>query len=113
MSKATLWILGVLLGLVIVLATALTLFVALAVALALLPLARQPNGRAAVSGALISFGALWIFLISAESSSGGTLDNANFWLAVGLLPLALGLILLAWMVTSHAREKNSELPKSL
>lgn len=59
----------------------------------------------ALSGLLTGFGALWTFLLVLQFASGSTLDNSTFWLSVGFVPLAVGLILLvfvAWRSRSAA-----------
>jgi hypothetical protein len=44
----------------------------------------------ALSGLLTGFGALWLFWMARQSATGGALDNAPFWTAIGVIPLALG-----------------------
>ena len=102
MSQPILWAFGFALGLASVLATAFGLTGAIVVALLVIPVARRPGGEAAVSGQFTGFGALWLLLTAAQSSSGGVLDNATFWTAVGVVALAIGLALLVRIVRSAA-----------
>ena len=102
MGRLSLWLLGAALGLATLLASALMFLAAVAVALLIVPLARRPGGLAAVSGELTAFGALWFVLISTESTSGGTLDNATFWAGVGVVPLVIGVALLIRVLDAPA-----------
>jgi hypothetical protein len=55
-----------------------------------------------ISGLLTGFGATWLVLLASASTSGGQLDNAGAWTALGVIPLALGLVSLAiWIVRSR------------
>jgi hypothetical protein len=40
-------------------------------------------------------GACWTFLLARPLTTGGTLENMTFWVAVGLVPLAIGLAMQA------------------
>ena len=106
MSRQNLWLLGAALGIVTVLSAALMFFAAVAVALFVVPLARMPGGSAAVSGELTAFGVLWLALIARESTSGGTLDNATLWAAVGVVPLLIGVALLIWVLAAPDQQSN-------
>jgi len=106
MSRQNLWLLGAALGVATVLTSTLMFLVAVAVALFIVPLARRPGGLAAVSGELTAFGALWFALIARESASGGTLDNATFWAAVGVVPLLIGVALLIGILFAPGRRSN-------
>ncbi len=105
-NRHGLWLLGAGLGIATVLASALGFIVAIAVALLIIPLARRPGGMVAVSGELTAFGALWVTLIARESTSGGTLDNATFWAAVGVVPLLIGVALLVWVLAAPGERSN-------
>jgi hypothetical protein len=89
-----LWLVGVLLAVAVILAGLLGLMFAILVALLAIPLSRREDGRVGLSGLLTGFGAIWLFLIANESASGGTLDNAAFWVAVGVVPLVAGVAIL-------------------
>jgi hypothetical protein len=97
-NRTLLWFVGVLLAVAVILASVLTLTLALLVALLAIPLARRRDGRVGLSGLLTGLGAIWLFLIANESGSGGTLDNAGFWVAVGVVPLVAGLAILSGIV---------------
>jgi hypothetical protein len=69
-----------------------------------LPLAVRANRWAVLSGLLTGFGSTWLFLLARASATGGQLDNAAAWTALGVIPLALGLVLLAiWVVRRPSR----------
>ena len=81
------------------------LFLALAA-----PLVVRGAHLVALSGLLTGFGGFWTLLMARQSSSGGTLDNSTFWLAVGIVPLATGLALLglvAWRELARQPEAHS------
>src|SRR5436190_21817875 len=59
--------------------------------------------RPPTSGWLTGFGALWLLLMARQFSSGGRLDNAEFWIAVGAVPLIIGSGLLVWMLRTAVR----------
>jgi hypothetical protein len=59
-------------------------------------LIRRPH-LVAVSGLLTGFGGLWTYFLVRVLASGGNQDNATFWLAVGLIPLLVGLTLLLFI----------------
>lgn len=107
MSRQSLWFLGAAIGLITVVASALIILAAIAVALLVVPLARKPDGLAAVSGLLTGFGVIWLVLMAGEALSGGTLDNATFWAAVGGAPLAAGLALVAWVLIGASPRRNA------
>jgi large-conductance mechanosensitive channel len=94
MNRLMLWPVGVLLAVAVILASALGLMFAVLVALLAIPLIRRKDGRVGLSGLLTGFGAVWLLLIANESVSGGTLDNAAFWVAVGVVPLVAGVAIL-------------------
>src|SRR5450759_161737 len=98
MNRTLLWFVGCLLAAAIILASVLTLTLALLVTLLAIPLARRRDGRVGLSGLLTGFGAIWLFLMANESASGGMLDNAAFWVAVGVVPLVAGLAILSGIV---------------
>jgi hypothetical protein len=50
------------------------------------------RGRwAAVAGSLVGFGAAWSLLIGLQLGRGGASDNDPLWVAVGVVPLVIGL----------------------
>jgi hypothetical protein len=60
----------------------------------------------ALSGLLTGFGGLWTYLEVRVFTSGGMQDNGTFWLAVGLVPLVIGLTVLA-LVARRDRSARS------
>lgn len=46
----------------------------------------------AVSGLLVGFGMLWLALMGRQAATGGRLDDAGPWLALGIVPIALGAL---------------------
>ncbi len=62
------------------------------------PLVVRGDHATALSGLMMGFGGFWLFLLARQAATGGTLDNAGFWTAVGLVPLTIGTVLLAVVV---------------
>lgn len=50
-------------------------------------------GPVALSGLLTGFGASWLFLMARALVDGGRIDDGAFWVAVGVVPLGIGLAL--------------------
>jgi hypothetical protein len=98
MSRPLLWITTAVLGAAATLLTSFGLLAALTFLLLTIPLILRGDRPVALSGLLSGFGAFWLFLMARQFSSGGTLDNATFWIAVGAAPLAIGLALLVAVV---------------
>ena len=69
--------------------------VVLVVVLVLLAIRVASSGdtTSALSGLLIGFGATWLALMAPQAASGGYLADADAWLALGSVPLALGVLL--------------------
>lgn len=90
-----LWITTAVLGAA---ATLLTSFGGLLASLLFLvlasPLVVRGDHVVALSGLLTGFGGFWLFLMARQSASGGTLDSAEFWTAVGVVPFIIGCALL-------------------
>ena len=101
-----LWITTFVLGAV---ATVMTVFGPLAAFLTLLiavpVIVRRPH-LVALSGLLTGFGGVWTYLLVRVFNSGGIQDNGTFWLAVGLVPLVIGLTMLA-LVARRDRSARS------
>jgi len=93
MNSTRLWIAMFGLGAANALLTGLAgvIFGALFFVLAIL-LAIRGDRRAVVSGFLTGFGAAWLVLLNREAASGGQLDGASAWVALGVVALVLGLI---------------------
>ena len=90
-----LWVLSVALGAISVLFVSLGVFIWLVAIAGCLAIAVQRARLLRASGVATGFGWFWTLLQSAELLSGSWLDNAIGWLAVGLIPFAMGLALLA------------------
>jgi hypothetical protein len=103
MSRLELWLLGVGLGLVTLLAWTLFPASAIAVVLLVVPMERRWGLLPVLSGMLTGFGSILLLLMGAESASGGVLDDAEFWYVFGVVPVLLGLALLVRVVTTPAR----------
>ena len=95
MSRPLLWLSGVTVSVIAIPAAAFGLYGILLAMLLAIPFVRRRDGRVALSGFLTGFGAIWLILLARGSSSGGVLDNAIFWIAVGVVILLSGLVLLA------------------
>jgi len=66
------------------------------------PLVLRPR-LVALSGFLTGFGGSWLLMMERQSASGGRLDDADFWLAVGIVPLVIGVVLAVGGVVIRAR----------
>jgi hypothetical protein len=77
------------------------LFVLLAI-----PLVVRGDHAVALSGLLTGFGAFWSFLMARQAASGGTTDNAPFWIALGIVPLVLGCALTVLTAARTLRSRN-------
>jgi len=104
MNRLLLWITAAVLGAAATLITSIggllgsVLFLLLAT-----PLIVRGDHAVALSGLLVGFGALWSLLMARQFATGGTLDNAQFWTAVGVVPLVIGGALLAVAVAGALR----------
>jgi hypothetical protein len=70
--------------------------VALAVRVAI-----RDDTMSALSGLLVGFGTTWLALMARQAATGGRLDDAGPWLALGIGPVALGtslgvLLMVRW-----------------
>ena len=89
------WALSVLFGVVAPLFTSLGLLIAMLAIGTIVAIAVRHAGLLGLSGVLTGFGACWTVLVLRIPATGGSLDNLAFWLAVGLVPLVVGLAALA------------------
>lgn len=71
------------------------------------PLVVRGDHVVALSGLLMGFGGLWLTLMARQFATGGTLDNAQFWTAVGVLPLTIGSVLLGVAVVQAGRRRRA------
>jgi uncharacterized membrane protein len=102
MSRTLLWLAGLGVSVIAILAAVFGPYGIALASLLVIPFVRRPDGRVALSGLLTGFGAIWLMLLAWQSSSGGVLDDAFFWNALGVLILVAGLALLA-SVAARAR----------
>ena len=81
-------------------ATVMTVFGPLGAVITLLlaipVIVRRPH-LVALSGLLTGFGGLWTYLLVRVFTSRGIQEDGTFWLAVGLVPLVVGLTVLAFV----------------
>lgn len=97
MNRWLLWTTTAVLGAVATLMTSFGPLVALLFLGLAVPLVVRGAHLVALSGLFTGFGASWTFLMARQLTSGGTLDNATSWLAVGVVPLVIGLALLVFV----------------
>jgi hypothetical protein len=64
----------------------------------------------ALSGLLAGFGGAWSLLLARQFASGGRLEGAPFWVAVGVVPLALGCVLTAAAVVRMLSRRRGDGP---
>jgi hypothetical protein len=107
MNRLLLWITAAVMGVVATLMTSFGLLAALLVLLLAIPLIIRGDHLVALSGLLIGFGAFWSFLMARQFASGGTTDNAGFWIAVGWVPLVLGCALVGLVAARSVRTRTT------
>jgi 4-hydroxybenzoate polyprenyltransferase len=66
-------------------------------------LAIRGDPASALSGLLLGFGAMWLALMAQQSATGGQLDDPAPWLALGIVPSALGFVLALARIAGHRR----------
>ena len=106
MNRLLLWITTAILGAAATLMTSFGLVAALLFLLLAVPLVLRAEHVVALSGLLTGFGAFWSFLMARQFASGGTTDNSDFWLAVGLVPLVLGCALVVVVAARTIRSRT-------
>ena len=94
------WALSVLFGVVAPLFTSLGLLIAILAIGTIVAIAVRHAGLIGFSGVLTGFGACWTVLVLRIPATGGSLENLAFWLAIGLVPLIIGLAVLALMTSA-------------
>ncbi len=107
MNRFLLWITTAVLGVAATFMTSFGLLAALLFLLLTAPLIARGDHAVALSGLLTGFGASWSLLMARQFDSGGTLDNAWFWTAVGGVPLVVGCALLALVARRALRRINA------
>jgi hypothetical protein len=55
--------------------------------------ASRDDFLSASSGLLSGFGTTWLVLLGQQSATGGRLDDPGIWVALGVAPLAIGVLL--------------------
>jgi uncharacterized membrane protein YfcA len=93
MNPIALWIVWFVLGAGNALLTGLLGVGAGGVFFVLALLAVRGDRAAALSGLLLGFGATWLAGLARQMATGGHLDDPAPWLALGIVPLALGGLL--------------------
>jgi hypothetical protein len=58
----------------------------------------------ALSGLLVGFGTTWVALMARQAATGGHLADAGPWLALGIVPVALGALLGALRLVRWGRK---------
>jgi len=58
---------------------------------------------AAWSGLLLGFGATWLAVLARQATSGGHLEDSTPWLALGIVPLAVGLLMALVRLVRHGQ----------
>jgi hypothetical protein len=103
MNRGLLWITTAVLGVASTLMSSLGGLIGMLLFLSLsIPLVIRGDHAVALSGVLTGFGGFWLFLLARQFSSGATLDNSTFWIAVGVVPLTIGLALLVFALWRRA-----------
>lgn len=111
MNRLLLWTTTLVLGAAATVMTSFAgLFGSLLFLLLATPLIVRGDRAVALSGLLSGFGSLWLFLMGRQLATGGTLEGAQFWTAVGVVPLVLGCGLLALIAVRALRRSNAEAP---
>jgi len=109
MSRPLLWIATLVLGAAATLITSIggllgsVLFLLLAA-----PLVVRGDHAIALSGLLTGFGGCWLLLLARQAATGGMLDDAQLWTAVGVVPLVIGcaLLVIAVVEATHRRRRR-------
>jgi apolipoprotein N-acyltransferase len=92
-DRRLLWVISAAFGAVAIAFASFALLALVAWVLLLVPWIGR-GGRAALSGVLVGFGALWSFLMWRQLTSQYPGDDSLAWTLLGVLPLVFGLVLL-------------------
>lgn len=68
-----------------------------------LPLSFRGDRASVLSGLLVGFGATWLTLMANQFATGGQLDDPVPWLALGIVPSVLGVLLALVRIVRHSR----------
>ena len=103
MNPLLLWVTAVVLGFAASLLLSVGGVIGFAFVILAAPLVARGPRLVALSGLLSGFGASWLFSMQRQFASGGRLDNGDFWVAVGLVPLTIGVALSAAVAQERLR----------
>jgi hypothetical protein len=103
MNPVLLWVTTVVLGLAASLLVGVGGVIGFAFIVLAVPLVLRGRRAVALSGLLTGFGGSWLFMMERQFASGGRLDNADFWWAVGIVPFVIGVALVVGVVMLRAR----------
>ncbi len=108
MNPLLLWTTTAVLGAAATLTTSIGgLLGSVAFLLLAIPLIVRGGYVVALSGLLVGFGGLWTLLMTRQFATGGTLDNTQFWTAVGVVPLLIGGALLVVAAGEAFRRRST------
>ena len=103
MNPVLLWVTTVVLGLAASLLVGIGGAIGFAFIVLAVPIVLRGHRAVALSGFLTGFGGSWLSMMERQFASGGRLDNADFWLAVGIVPFVVGVALAVGVVVLRAR----------
>ena len=103
MNPFLLWVTTAVLGMAATILTSFGLLGVLVFLALMAPLILRGDRMVALSGVLVGFGGFWPFLMARQTATGGTIDNAGFWTALGVVPLAIGTVLLGLTAVREVR----------
>ena len=91
MNPILMWFACAVLGMATTMLTAiLGLGAALIALLLAIPLVLRGDPLAVISGLMIGFGGLWLFLLASQVGSGGSRSDTESWILIGSVPVAIG-----------------------
>ncbi|MGH2966871.1 MAG: hypothetical protein ACRDMH_16015 [Solirubrobacterales bacterium] len=106
MNRLLLWITTAVLGAAAALITGIGgLLAGLLLLVLAVPLVLRGAHAVALSGLMTGFGTLWSFAMAQQPVTGGVLHDAEFWWAVGIVPLVIGGSLLVLVATRSLRRR--------
>jgi hypothetical protein len=113
MNGILLWVTMAVLGAAATLLTSFGLLPTVVFLALTVPLILRGDHLVALSGLLTGFGGSWLFWMGRQLATGGTLDNAPFWTAVGIVPLLAGCVGLALVAVRALRRPSPPAPPEL
>lgn len=105
MHALLLWVTTVVLGLAASLLIGVGGVIGFAFVVLAVPLLLRGPRLVGLSGLLTGFGASWLCWMQRQFASGGRLDSADFWLAVGIVPLVIGVTITVAILGVRARSR--------